>query len=133
MVGEPGTGTRDFGFPKRPGVFIENMFSRNLLVFSLLIFLIGCQRTPTFQFGAYSEAEQFYEKGKYEKAIAKYQEYLKENREGNMAVIAYYYMAKSYQNLGLTREARQLYKRIVKEYPDLIWADFSKTQLKELK
>jgi len=112
------------------------MFSRTLLVFSLLIPLVllaGCQRTPTFQFGAYSEAEQFYEKGKYEKAIAKYQEYLKENREGNMAAIACYYMAKSYQNLGLTEEARRLYKRIVKEYPGLIWADFSKTQLKELK
>ena len=98
----------------------------------LLAVLIGCQNTSGFHFGAYSEAERLYEKGEYKKAIAKYQDYLKENREGNMVVITYYYMAKSYQNLGLTQEASQLYEKIVKEYPDLIWAGFSKTQLKEL-
>lgn len=97
-----------------------------------LLSLLSCRSTPAFDFGAYSEAERFYQKGQYEKAISKYQEYLRENREGNMVAIAHYYMAKSYEGLERTSEARQTYERIVREYPRLIWADFAKTRLKEL-
>ena len=85
-----------------------------------------------FYFGNYSEAEQFYNKGQYEKAIQKYQAYIDENTEGNLAVISQYYMAKSHAALGHKDEAKALYQQIAQKYPDLVWANFSKTQLKEL-
>jgi tetratricopeptide (TPR) repeat protein len=105
---------------------------RNLLIVSLLAFL-GCRSTPAFNFGAYSEAERFYEKKEYEKAIAKYDQYIKENPEGNMAVIAHYYMAKSHEELGQPDPASTLYEKIIQDHPDLIWADFSKARLEELR
>jgi TolA-binding protein len=106
---------------------------KTLPILLLLLVLVACRRTsPSFNFGDYSEAERLYEKGKYREAIAKYEEYIRENPEGNMAVIASYYMAKSYEGLGETDEARQIYEKIKKGHPGLIWADFSKTRLEEL-
>lgn len=103
-----------------------------LLVLSLGL-SSGCvRRSQNFYFGHYSDAERHYTKGEYEKAIEKYQAYRDENPEGNLAVIAQYYMAKSYQALGKTDEARTAYEQIKKEHPDLVWANFSETQLKEL-
>ena len=104
-----------------------------VVVLSLFLSFLGCRTTDEgFNFGAYSQAEKFYEKGKYDKAIEKYQEFLRENQEGNMGVIAQYYMAKSYEGLGRIPEARELYEKIAKENPKLMWADFSKDRLKEL-
>ncbi len=109
------------------------MKARSFVVLLFLLGLAGCQGRPLqFEFGAYSEAERFYERKEYGKAITKYQEYLHENREGNMVVIAQYYMAKSHEELGQVEEARSLYERIVKEHPALIWAEFSKSRLKEI-
>ena len=106
---------------------------RNLFLVSLfLLSLGGCRSTPAFNFGAYSQAERFYEKREYPKAIAKYEEYVRENPEGNLAAISYYYMAKSYEGLGQGEKAREIYKKIAKEYPNVVWADFAKTRLKEL-
>jgi len=109
-------------------------FLRGLFISVFLLSLGGCRTGPgpAFNFGTYSQAERFYEKKQYQKAIAKYEEYLRENPEGNMAVISYYYMAKSFEGLGQTEEAKAIYKKIVKDYPDLVWADFAKTRLKEL-
>ena len=107
-------------------------FLRSLLISVFLLSLGGCRTNPSFNFGAYSEAERFYEKKEYQKAILKYEEYLRENPEGNMAVISYYYMAKSFEGLGQRKEAQAIYKKIVKDYPNLVWADFAKTRLKEL-
>ena len=111
---------------------LQRFLCQSLIIFSLGLFL-GCHRSPSFNFGAYTEAERLYEKGKYEKALIKYQEYLRDNPEGNMAVISEYYMAKSYDALGDTGRARELYEKVVKEHPDLVWAGFSKTRLEELK
>lgn len=101
-------------------------------VLALLILAWGCHRRPSLQFGAYSEAERHYEKGRYEKAIQKYQEYIRENPQGNMTVICLYYMAKSHEALGQRDQARELYQKIVREHKGLIWVDFSKDRLKEL-
>ena len=103
-----------------------------LLFFLLVTSDSGCQARPSFSFGAYSEAEHLYEKGEYPKAIEKYEEYLRENPNGNMAVISQYYMAKSYEGMGERPKAEEIYRQITKEHPDLIWANFSKTRLEEL-
>lgn len=106
----------------------------NFLSFlSLALLLSSCVSSPErYYFGSYSEAERFYNKGEYAKAIDKYKEYLEESPEGNLAVIAQYYMAKSQDGLGNTDEAKKIYQGIVDEHSDLVWADFSKTQLKEI-
>lgn len=103
-----------------------------LLILLLLGGLTACQGRPQFQFGAYSEAERYFEKKEYAKALAQYEEYLRENREGNMAVIALYYSARSHEELGQAEAAQEIYERIAGEHPSLIWAEFSKSRLKEM-
>ncbi len=83
-------------------------------------------------FGPYSEAEAFYKKGNYPKAIEKYQEYLTGNPRGGLAPIAEYYIAKSYSASGDTAKARENFERVVAQYPKTSWADFSKEQLEVL-
>ncbi len=85
-----------------------------------------------YYFGNYSEAEALYNKGEYEQAILKYEEYMEENPEGNLAVISEYYIAKSKLALGQVEEAKAMFERIARDYPDLVWANFSETQLQEL-
>ena len=107
-------------------------FLSNLFVFLFLLNLAGCRSTPAFNFGVYSQAERFYEKKQYSKAIAKYEEYVRENPDGNLAAISYYYTAKSYEGLGEREKAREIYQKIAKEYPNVVWADFATARLKEL-
>jgi TolA-binding protein len=93
----------------------------------------ACAHNPeSFYFGKYSEAEKLYNKGKYQEAIGKYQAYLDENTQGNLAVISNYYIAKSYVALGKPEQAKPIFEKIIKENPDVIWANFSKTQLAEM-
>ncbi len=104
------------------------------LLFLMMVFLnFACAHHPeNFYFGDYSEAERFYNKGDYAKAIEKYQAYRNENPEGNLALISLYYMAKSHAELGHQAEAKALFEQIVKEYPGMVWANFAESQLKEL-
>ncbi len=108
-------------------------------VFFLLwsVCLTSCARwfpkgVEHFNFGSYSEAEAAFNKGNYQEAIGKYTAYVAENPEGNLAVIAKYYTAKSYSNLGQQDKARVLYQEIMTKNPDLVWAKFADSQLKDL-
>jgi len=103
------------------------------LLCTVLLFS-SCSRhsSEQFYFGSYSEAEQLYNKGQYAKAIEKYQNYVDDNPEGNLAVISNYYIAKSHAALGHADQAKEIYQKIIKEHPDLVWANFAETQLKEL-
>ena len=106
---------------------------RIFLILILSFFLFSCaNRSERFYFGNYSDAEKHYNKGEYEKAIEEYQSYIKENPEGQMAVISLYYIAKSHVALGQIQEAKSIYQDIITKYPDTVWANFSKTQLEEL-
>lgn len=106
--------------------------SQIVLLGTILVSCAGNKGPERFYFGNYSEAEEFYNKGQHEKAIEKYQAYIDENPEGNLAVISNYYMAKSHVALGNIDQAKAIYQAIVDQYPDLVWANFAKTQLKEL-
>ena len=128
--------------PKRPGRasldFLHLLMKitravKKFLTLLLTTAIAGCQTTGSFNFGSYSQAEKLYAKGQYGKAIAKYEEYIRENPEGNMAVISRYYLAKSYENLGQIDKARETYEGILKEHKGLVWADFSKARIEELK
>lgn len=92
----------------------------------------GCHTESSFHFGAYSEAERFYEKKEFEKAIVKYEQYIRENPGGNMAAISLYYMARSHEALKHWDKAREIYEKIVKEQSGPIWVDFAKARLIEL-
>lgn len=85
-----------------------------------------------YYFGDYSEAEAAYNQGNYQEAIDKYSSYIAENPEGNLAIIAKYYTARSYASLGQKDKARELYVEISQKYPDHVWAKFSTAQLEEL-
>ena len=106
-----------------------------LFIFLLSFGLTSCARyrgPEHFYFGNYSEAEKYYNKGEYAKAIEQYQAYIDENPDGNLAVISEYYIGKSHMALGHTEEAKTIFSKIAEQHPDLVWANFSKTQLKEL-
>lgn len=83
-------------------------------------------------FGPYSDAETFYKKGNYPKAIEKYQEYINANPQGNLAATAQYYIAKSYAASGDAAKAVENFEQVVKQYPQTSWADFAKEQLELL-
>ena len=105
-----------------------------IVLFVFMAFaLVSCARSrESFYFGNYSEAEQLYNKGEYDKAIQKYQVYRDENPEGNLAVISLYYIGKSKAALGQIEEAKKIFEQIIKDHPDIVWANFSETQLKEM-
>ncbi len=110
---------------------------RRLNLLLILVAAIGfscarAEKPESFYFGSYSEAEQLYNRKDYERAIQKYQAYIDENPEGNLSVISQYYIGKSYSALGRTEEAQAIFQKITKDHPDLIWANFSETQLKEM-
>jgi TolA-binding protein len=94
------------------------------------VMLASCAfRSSSHSFGPYSEAEAFYRKANYPKAIEKYQEYLAANPQGNLAAIAEYYVAKSYIASGDTAKARESFERVTTKFPGSSWAAFSKEQL----
>ncbi len=104
-----------------------------LLICSAVI--VSCARNKgpeRFYFGNYSEAEKHFNKGEYKDAIVKYQAYLDENPEGNLAVISQYYIGKSHAALGNNDEAKAIYRQVINAHPDLVWAKFAQTQLQEL-
>lgn len=106
-----------------------------LIIFWFSLSALACARhrgPEHFYFGSYSEAEKHYNKGDYEKAIEQYQAYIDENSDGNLAIISEYYIGKSHVALGHLEEAKKIFTKIEEEHPDLVWANFSKTQLKEL-
>lgn len=112
-------------------------YLKNILLILLIgVTLAGClnrgRREGDYYFGTYSEAEVFYNRKEYPKAIQRYQAYIDENPEGNLAVISQYYIAKSQLALGHTDEAKVLFEKILKEHPDMVWANFSEGQLKEI-
>jgi TolA-binding protein len=104
---------------------------RFFAVWALLGLMLGsCAfRSSKSSFGPYSEAEAFYKKGNYPKAIEKYQEYMTVNPQGNLAAIAEYYVAKSYAASGDTAKARAGYEQVAKKFPGSSWAAFAKEQL----
>ncbi len=104
-----------------------------LLVLAAGFLGTSCAKNPeAFYFGPYSEAEQLYNKEEYAKAIEKYQAYSDENPEGNLSVISQYYIAKSYRALGQADQAKDLFQKIMSQHPDLVWAHFAESQLKEM-
>ena len=112
-------------------------FFKHIFVLLLIaVTLSGClhrgHREGDYYFGTYSEAEISYNRKEYPKAIARYQAYIDENPEGNLAVISQYYIAKSQLALGHTDEAKVLFQKILNEHPDMVWANFSEGQLKEI-
>lgn len=105
----------------------------SFVLISILLISSGCIRMPSrHDFGSYSNAEKFYAEGKYEKAIESYQKYREDHPDGNLAIIAQYYIAKSHAALGQKKEAEAGFQSIIQQYPELIWAQLSKEQLKNL-
>jgi len=98
------------------------------------VMLASCASGPLrHSFGPYSEAETFFRKGNYPKAIEKYQEYLTVNPQGNLAATAEYYTAKSYVASGDKAKACEVFERVVAKYPQTSWAEFSKERLEMLR
>jgi TolA-binding protein len=103
-----------------------------ILMISGLVFASCASISSKRSFGPYSDAEAFYKKGNYPKAIEKYQEYLAGHPQGNLAAIAQYYIAKSYLISGKPESARKGFEQVVAKFPRTSWAEFSKEQLEVL-
>ena len=113
----------------------SNRASVRLLPFLLLsVFAAGCvsRGVERFDFGAYSQGDKLFQKGKYAEAILKYQAYIEENPVGNMAVIARYSIGKSYLALSQGDQAKACFEQIAAEHKGLIWAELSDRQLQEM-
>ncbi|MFH0985546.1 MAG: tetratricopeptide repeat protein [Candidatus Omnitrophota bacterium] len=98
-----------------------------------VMFASCASSSPKYSFGPYSEAETFYKKGNYPKAIEKYQEYLTSHPQGTLSAIAEYYVAKSYALSGNRDNARESFELVIKKFPGTSWAEFSKEQLEMLR
>jgi TolA-binding protein len=96
------------------------------------LFASCASSSPKHSFGPYSEAETFYQKGNYSKAIEKYQEYLTLHPQGALAATAEYYVAKSYAASGSQDKAREGFEQVARKYPGTSWGEFSKDQLEML-
>lgn len=103
-----------------------------VLILMAPVFLAACAHFQEPDFGHYSKAEEYYSQGNYEKAIAEYANYLKQEPQGNMAIIAHYYTAKSQAAGGNITAAREGFQSIIEKYPDSDWAVFSRARIKEL-
>ena len=109
-----------------------NILKKTWMAFGIFT-LLGCQHGfEGVYFGSYSDAEALFKRHQYAHAIQKYQAYIDENPESDLAVTSSYYMARSYAALGRTDEARALFEKIIQEHPDYVWANFSETRLKNL-
>ena len=102
------------------------------LALAMPVLVSSCAHATKSEFGHYSKAERYYAQGHFDKAINEYAEYLKQEPEGNMAIIALYYTAKSQAALGNTEEAKAGYRNIIQKYPKSDWARFSNARLEEL-
>ncbi|MGI6241271.1 MAG: tol-pal system protein YbgF [Candidatus Omnitrophica bacterium ADurb.Bin292] len=108
--------------------------TKMLIPFLLFPMLVSsCANFQKSSYGSYAEAEKAFSHGKYEKAITGYQDYLEQNPGSNMAVIAEYYIGKSYAAMGRTGEAEKVYRDVIEKYPKSSWADFSQKRLNEIK
>lgn len=103
-----------------------------VILAAVFLFNACAHRGDSFYFGAFSDGEQYFNKGEYEKAVEKYQAYIHENPEGNLSIISRYYIGKSYLALGETDKAKEAFELIVRDYPEQVWANFAKTQLEEI-
>ena len=111
----------------------QNLMRKFLVLLANFILLSGCLHRPqVFYFGDYSEAEALYHHGEYERSIQKYQAYIDENPEGHLAVISQYYIGRSHAALGHTEAAKEIFQDIIRDHPNVVWANFADTQLKEI-
>ena len=108
------------------------LFLSFILMFSLPLAFSSCASHKAYYFGNYSEAESLYNHGEYERAIQKYQAYIDENPEGHLALISLYYIGRSHAALGHKDAAKEIFQKIIREHPNVIWANFAETQIKEL-
>ncbi|OQA55571.1 MAG: Outer membrane protein assembly factor BamD [Candidatus Omnitrophica bacterium ADurb.Bin277] len=103
----------------------------SFLLFSMLV--SSCAHFQKSSYGSYAEAEKAFSRGKYEKAIMGYRDYLEQNPGGSMAVIAEYYIGKSYAAMGMAGEAEKVYRDVIEKYPQSSWAGFAQKRLDEVK
>ena len=109
------------------------MKSKYFVLACILLLFASCGKGPEhYYFGDYSEAERLYNREDYKKAIVKYQAYLDDNPEGNLAVISQYYIGRSYAALGRPDEAVKAFDKVVKDHPKTVWANFAEQQMKEI-
>ena len=107
---------------------------KKLIPFLLFPMLVSsCASFQKSRYGSYAEAEKAFSRGKYEKAITGYRDYLEQNPGSGMAVIAEYYIGKSYAAMGRIGEAEKAYRDVIEKYPQSSWADFSQKRLNEIK
>ena len=103
-----------------------------VLILAVPFLIAACAHVRETDVGHYSKAEKYYAQGKFGKAIEEYGAYLTKEPDGNMAIIAHYYIAKSHLELGHVAEAKAGFQNVIDQYPQSDWAQFAADRLKEL-
>jgi ABC-type branched-subunit amino acid transport system substrate-binding protein len=100
--------------------FIVNRVVRAIscLVVGIAFFLWGCYPRPTFEIPRECElAEQDVLAGEYDRAIQRYESYLKDHPTGEGSRYALYAIARIHYNRQHYDKALAFFKRVVREYP----------------
>ena len=83
-------------------------------------FLVGCQpRAPVKEVpeDTFAVAEEYRQRGEWDKALAAYQEYLDRSPKGDKAALAFHRMAQTYLEMGQTERAMEALNRVLREFP----------------
>jgi len=81
---------------------------------------------------AYKQARKHYAKERYEQAIAAFRLVASRYEKSPLAAAAWYFVARSYEQLGQENKATAGYKRVVTDYPKTDWEALATEDLKRL-
>lgn len=113
-----------------------------LFILIVFVFLFNCTSGKAFIFSSnkkydtielYDKAHDQYKDGKYKEAIVEYQKFLDKYPANTLAVAAYYYMAKSYEETGNYAKARSCYQQVIEKYKKGFWVDSAKDDIRKIK
>ena len=96
-------------------------------------FLDSCPQHQAVANAYYWMGECYYSLEKYQDAVAQFDFLLKNYKSSVNGSRALYKMARSKQELKQKNEARQLFERLIKDYPRTLEAEQAQDRLKELK
>lgn len=107
---------------------------RNFFLCTVIFMMAGCASSGMMggadyvavadeSFLIYKEAERAFKSGDFELAKKNYEDFTTRFSDDVLTKIAYYYLGRSYEELGGKDDAREIYRKVIDLYPDDFWAE----------